>query len=455
MPIVRSISGLRGTLGDSLTPVLIAEYAASFSNIMPQGTIIIGRDGRPSGAWIEQIVAGTLAACGRKVKIIGMAPTPTIQMYVEHTDAAGGIAITASHNPSEWNGMKFMDSEGVFLGKDENEKLWELVDKKLYGFNDCEIHDIEFAVEKAAEFHVESILSLPFISDNIKHVTEKKFRVVLDAVNASGSFIIPELLGRLGCEVIPLFCEGNGIFPHTPEPLPENLGLLSQKVKDTKADIGIAVDPDADRLVLIDGKGQPIGEEKTISVAIDTVLSNPDYFSNFTYSGVVVNLSTTRLTKDIAEKHGAGYYLAPVGEINVVKLMKKKNALIGGEGSGGVIFPICHYGRDSLVGIALVLTNLAVGGQTLEELNNAYPSYVIIKRKYPRPESMDEILAKIRAEYSLYDINTEDGIRIDFSDSWVQLRASNTEPIIRIIAEAADPEKAIALIEELKQVCGI
>jgi phosphomannomutase len=455
MSLVRSISGLRATLGDSLTPDLVTAYTASYSNILPPGTIIVGRDGRPSGQWIEQIVAGTLAACGRKVKILGLAPTPTIQMYVEHTDAAGGIAITASHNPSEWNGLKFMDSEGVFLGKEENEKLWDLVDNNLYKFI-CETSpEVEYIGEKAIEFHIESILSLPYISDNIKKISDRKFKVVLDAVNASGSFIIKELLERFGCVVIPLFCDGSGIFPHTPEPLPENLSQLSQKVKESNADIGIAVDPDADRLVLIDGTGNPIGEEKTISIAIDSVLSNIDYFSNYTYSGAVVNLSTTRLARDIAQKYNAEYSMSPVGEINVVKLMKKKNALIGGEGSGGVIFPICHYGRDSLVGIALVLAYLAIKDTTLHALNIQYTAYEIVKKKFPRPESMDKVLSKIMAEYFDAEINTEDGIRIDLADSWVQLRASNTEPIIRIIAEAQDKDTAEQLIQNIRKICSL
>lgn len=455
MSLIRSISGLRATLGDKLTPELITSYTASYSNILPPGTIIVGWDGRPSGKWIEQIVAGTLAACGRRVKLIGLAPTPTIQMYVEHTDAAGGIAITASHNPSEWNGLKFMDSEGVFLGKEENEKLWDLVDNNTFKFISENYPEIEYIGDKAIEFHIESILSLPYISDNIKSVSDRKFRVVLDAVNASGSFVIPELLNRFGCEVIPLFCDGSGIFPHTPEPLPENLTLLSEKVKDTKADLGIAVDPDADRLVLIDGTGNPIGEEKTISIAFDSVLSNMDYFNNYTYSGSVVNLSTTRLARDIAQKHNSEFSMSPVGEINVVKLMKRKNALIGGEGSGGVIFPICHYGRDSLIGIALVLTYLATKDTTLHDLNAQYTAYEIVKKKFHKPESMDIVLSKIMAEYFDAEINTEDGIRIDLADSWVQLRASNTEPIIRIIAEAKDKDRAEQLIQNMIEICGL
>ncbi len=318
MPLVRSISGLRGTLGDCLTPCLVASYTASYAGIMPSGPVIIGRDGRPSGSWIEQVVAGTLAACGRKVKIIGMAPTPTIQMFVEHSDAAGGIAITASHNPAEWNGLKFMDSDGIFLGREENEKLWFMADNHTFRYADCEIQELDYIGEKACEYHIDSVLSLPFVSENIQAVQNRKFRVVLDAVNASGSFIIRELLEQMGCEVLPLFCDGSGVFPHTPEPLPENLSQLSGMVADTNADIGIAVDPDADRLVLTDNTGKPIGEEKTVSIAIDAVLSNINYFTNFTYSGVVVNLSTTRLTRDIADKHGADYYLSPeIGRAHV------------------------------------------------------------------------------------------------------------------------------------------
>lgn len=400
----------------------------------------MGRDGRPSGKWIEQCAAGALAAAGREVRITGMAPTPTVQLMAEHSDAAGGIAITASHNPKEWNGLKFLNSSGIFLDALENKKLWEAVDSGFFFYKKENFQNIIF-IEDAVNRHINSILSLPLFKNFLQKIKERKFRVVVDAVNASGSFAIPELLERLGCDVIRLHCAANGLFPHTPEPVPENLSELAQKTKDEKADIGIAVDPDADRLVLIDEKGEPIGEEKTIAVSVKAVLKNKEYFNDYA-DKAVVNYSTTRLTEEIAARFDAKISRSPVGEINVVKKMKEVNAAVGGEGSGGVILPASHYGRDSLVGTALTLCLLAQENISLSELNASFPKFEMIKLKRGFSGDIDTILDRLEKEFSDGKAVRDDGIKIDFEKSWVQLRASNTEPIVRIIAEA--PEKSQA-----------
>lgn len=451
MPFIRSISGLRATLGDSLYPDIITGYITAFSSYCSKGTIIIGRDGRPSGYWIEKIIVGTLLALGREVKVLGVVPTPTIQLMVEHSEAVGGIAITASHNPEQWNGMKFINANGVFLDAEENKKMWDFYDncKIQYNYSSIipEIHYDYMAVNK----HIDNILKIPALKQHsiLKSIRKKKYKVVIDAVNASGSIAIPQLLEELGCEIIPLFCDGSGIFPHIPEPLPQNLGLLSEKVKELHADLGIAVDPDADRLVLIDETGNPIGEEKTIVLSVLSILSS---LENTDSKSVVVNYSTTRMVQDIAESYNTKLYRSPVGEINVVKKMKETNAVIGGEGSGGVILPDCHYGRDSLVGTALILSLMTKSNKKLSELSNELPKYEMLKYKKEFTGNINNIIDTIKKLFPDSIATCDDGIRIDFDDSWVQLRASNTEPIVRIISEA--PTKKLA--EELaKKVLNI
>jgi phosphomannomutase len=444
MPFIRSISGLRATVGDGLIPSILATYASAFANIIPGKKVVIGRDGRPSGKWIESIISGALVAAGCEVRLIGVAPTPTVQLEVEHSDAAGGIAITASHNPGEWNGLKFINNSGVFLDADENAELWKIVDNNHFQLPyDVDFHELIHDNE-AVYRHIERIKNLNVIKNNLKLIKDKNFKVVVDAVNASGSLVVPELLRSFGCEVVDLFCDGSGLFPHIPEPLPENLYDLAMTVKAVKADIGIAVDPDGDRLVLIDENGHPIGEEKTIALSVESVLStNPNSGS------VVVNLSTSSMTELVANKYGVNTYRAPVGEINVVKMMKVNNAVIGGEGSGGVILPECHYGRDALVGIALILNLLATKNSTLSEIANELSNLYMVKLKKQFTGNINNLISQISQKYPNDNITLGDGIRIDFKDKWVQLRISNTEPIIRAIAEAKEYEIANSLALEM------
>lgn len=453
MPVIRSISGLRATLGDSLTPTLVADYSAAFSAILPDGAIVVGRDGRPSGVWIEQIVCATLAACGRTVRQVGIVPTPTVQLLTEHSDAVGGIAITASHNPAPWNGLKFIGGDGVFLDAAQNAQLWEALDNRNFRFSHQQQHGSVEIVSNAIEQHITAVLALPLFDEtSIAKIHGRKIRAVVDAVNCSGSRAVPELLRRLGVEVIELFCDGSGIFPHTPEPLPENLTALGDAVRQHNAHIGISVDPDADRLVLIGSDSNAIGEEKTVMLAIEAIMRNHQLFSSPSTSlRAVVNLSTSRMARDAAERNGGSCELAPVGEINVVRKMQAIGAIVGGEGSGGVIVPACHYGRDSLVGTALVLWLMgALPEEEWVALASSTP-YAMLKYKQEIQGSVAPLFDAVQALFSDADVNREDGIRADWSNRWVQLRASNTEPIIRIIAEAPTKEEAEELVKKVMQ----
>lgn len=448
MPLIRSISGLRATLGDSLLPNLLSDYSAAFCDLQGEGEIVIGRDGRPSGKWIEDIVAGTLLAYGRNVRLLGVVPTPTVQLEVEYTDAAGGIVITASHNPKEWNGLKFLDRNGVFLNQQQNDKLWNILDYRTFRYsNSVKIKEKTYE-ENAISNHLDSAINNSVLKNNDlkKEVINKNFKVVVDAVNASGSVIIPKLLEDLGCEVIRKYCDNSGIFPHIPEPLPENLHTLSKAVKKHNADIGIAVDPDADRLVLIDDKGIAIGEEKTIAIAAKNVFRNFELFNSYNRIAVV-NLSSSKMTEDIAEEYGFELMRSPVGEINVVNMMKNTNAVIGGEGSGGVILPASHYGRDSLSGITLLLAELAQSGLSLSELSESLPKYHMLKYKKEFSGEVNDVFSEILKKYKNIKHVKTDGIRLDFEEKWVHIRASNTEPIVRIISEAKTQKDAEELAE--------
>jgi phosphomannomutase len=398
---------------------------------------VVGRDGRPSGEWIEHLVTGTLSACGAQVRPIGMAPTPTVQLATEKSDAVGGISITASHNPSEWNGLKFLNREGIFLDADECEEFFQIVDSDDRLWPGWSGAGVVMAAEDALQAHIDAALDLPFVS--VDDLEDRAFTVVVDAVNASGSWIVPRLLEHCGCSVVRLHCEGDGNFPHTPEPVPQNLGELCDAVITHHADLGIAVDPDADRLVLIDETGQPIGEEYTITQAVAFMLGWEKQRHPEAQQTVVVNLSTTRAVDDVAARYGARVLRTPVGEINVARSMKANGALIGGEGSGGVILSQLHYGRDSLAGIVITLQHLLEHGHTLSSLRGDLPEYRIVKRKAALAANADvpAMLKAIAAqEGSDARVTTDDGLKLDYENSWVHLRASNTEPIIRVIAEA-------------------
>lgn len=447
MPFIRSVSGLRATLGDSLTPSLVAAYTAAFSSMLDDGPIVVGRDGRPSGLWMEDIVVGTLRSCGRTVERLGMVPTPTVQLLVEHGTAVGGISITASHNPAPWNGLKFLDATGVFLDAQANARLWEIVDGSLSAYSAVQQAGHVINVTDAVERHLRAVL--PQTSTSVR--SSRRLRVVVDAVNASASFIVPEALRRLGLDVVELHCTGSGIFPHVPEPITENLTGLAEAVLRESADIGVAVDPDGDRLVLFDEHGTPIGEELTIALAVRSVLSSGRV------GPVVINYSTTRTVEDIAAMYGCVTHRTPVGEINVVRRMQETNAVIGGEGSGGVIDPTVHYGRDAIVGVARIVDLLLREQTSLSEMVRTLPSYSMQKTKFDIPVNFDllSLHGELVSRYPDAHITTDDGIRISWNDRWVQCRTSNTEPIVRIIAEAPSRPLAEELITQIRSVAGV
>lgn len=443
MSFIRSISGLRATLGDDLTPSCVADYALGFASILPSGPIVVGRDGRPSGLWIEEVVVGALRAAGRTVRVLGMATTPTVQLLTEHSDAVGGIAITASHNPAPWNGLKFLDEGGVFLDAEANAKLWRVVDERSFVLSaDQQSGNLDM-VDDASELHVQRVLELDAVRSAPKANGE---RVVVDAVNCSGSFIVPALLEALGYTVIRLFADGSGVFPHVPEPIAENLTQLGDAVREHHAAFGVAVDPDADRLVLFDETGAPIGEERTITLATEAVMALG------TRGDVVVNYSTTRAVDDIAAEHGYVTHRAAVGEINVVRMMQRVNAVIGGEGSGGVIYPACHAGRDSIVGLGLITSLLRHRNTTLGQACAKLPQYEMVKTKIDLPDGFDvaSLCHSVTASFQDATLSTDDGVHAAWPDRWVHVRASNTEPIMRIIAEAPSRDEANELVSRVR-----
>lgn len=443
MSFIRSISGLRATLGDDLTPSCVADYALGFASILPSGPIVVGRDGRPSGLWIEEVVVGALRAAGRTVRVLGMATTPTVQLLTEHSDAVGGIAITASHNPAPWNGLKFLDEGGVFLDAEANAKLWRVVDERSFVLSaDQQSGNLDM-VDDASELHVQRVLELDAVRSAPKANGE---RVVVDAVNCSGSFIVPALLEALGYTVIRLFADGSGVFPHVPEPIAENLTQLGDAVREHHAAFGVAVDPDADRLVLFDETGAPIGEERTITLATEAVMALG------TRGDVVVNYSTTRAVDDIAAEHGYVTHRAAVGEINVVRMMQRVNAVIGGEGSGGVIYPACHAGRDSIVGLGLITSLLRHRNTTLGQACAKLPQYEMVKTKIDLPDGFDvaSLRHSVTASFQDATLSTDDGVHAAWPDRWVHVRASNTEPIMRIIAEAPSRDEANELVSRVR-----
>ena len=451
MSLIKSISGIRGTIGgksgDGLTPIDIAKFTLAFGTILKQKEakkIVVGRDARISGEMVYHIVIGNLIGIGLDVIDLGLATTPTVEMAVTAENADGGIIITASHNPKQWNALKLLNNKGEFI----SEKVGQDVLKKANSgkFEFVEVDKLGKVIQKDyLEHHINEILKLPYV--NVEAIKAKKFKVVVDAVNSVGGITVPILLKSLGVEVITeLFCEPTGKFAHNPEPLPENLAMLASEVKQQKADVGIAVDPDVDRLALIDENGIPFGEEYTLVAVADYVLTHKK-------GNTVSNLSSTKALKDISEKHKVAYASSAFGEVNVVEKMKETNAVIGGEGNGGIILPELHYGRDALVGIALFLSHLATSNKSVSSLRAQYPNYVISKNKIQLDENinLNDVIEKIKLKYKQYPQNTIDGLKIEIDQDWVHLRGSNTEPIIRIYAESTTEQTANAIAQKMQK----
>ncbi len=451
MSLIKSISGIRGTIGgksgDALTPIDIAKFTLAFGTILKQKNakkIVIGRDARISGEMVYHIVVGNLMGIGLDVIDIGLATTPTVEMAVVAEEADGGIIITASHNPKQWNALKLLNNKGEFISEKVGQDVLKRAQSGKFEFVDVDKLG-KLSQKDFLQAHIDAILKLPYV--NIEAIKAKKLKVVVDAVNSVGGIAVPALLKALGVEVIhELNCEPTGKFAHNPEPLSEHLSSLCSDVKFHKADIGIAVDPDVDRLALIDEKGIPFGEEYTLVAVADYVLGMKK-------GNTVSNLSSSKALRDISKKHGVEYTASAVGEVNVVEKMKATNAIIGGEGNGGVILPELHYGRDALVGIALFLSHLATSNKSTHALRSIYPNYVISKNKIQLEEGMDlkVIIDKIKNKYAQYPQNTIDGLRIDIDEDWVHLRGSNTEPIIRIYAESSTEQTANAIAIKMQK----
>ena len=450
MTLIKSISGIRGTIGgnvgDSFTPIDIVKFTSAYAKFISlqdneSKKIVIGRDARLSGFFVSNIVSGTLIGCGFDVVDIGLSTTPTVEVAVEKENAAGGIILTASHNPKEWNALKLLNNKGEFISSEDGQQILSIAENDGFLFSEIDQIGTYNYNDTHNQKHIDDVLNLDLV--NIDLIKSKKFRVVLDAVNSTGGMLIPQLLEKLGVECIELYCDPNGNFPHNPEPLPENLTEISRKVVDEKANLGIVVDPDVDRLALICEDGSMFGEEYTLVSVADFVLSK-------TPGNTVSNLSSTRALSDITIKYDCKYYASAVGEVNVVEKMKKCNAIIGGEGNGGIIYPSLHYGRDALVGIALFLTNLAEKNISCLQLRKSYPNYFISKNKIdldPKT-NIDNIFNTLKKKYSEYDLNLIDGLKIDFDFGWVHLRRSNTEPIIRIYSESTSKEKSDSIAQE-------
>ena len=446
MTLIKSISGIRGTIGgkpgDNLTPVDIVKFTAAFASLVKENNpkkrlkFVVGRDARISGKMVEKLVNSTLSGMGIDVVNTGLSTTPTVEMAVIDLAADGGIIITASHNPKEWNALKLVNNKGEFISASYGEKVLELAEEESITFSNVEeLGKIENN-SKTIEEHIKQIIALELVDKDL--IKKAKFKVAIDAVNSTGGISIPPLLKALGVEdIIELYCKPTGEFPHNPEPLPDNLSEICELVVEQKADIGIVVDPDVDRLALVMENGELFGEEYTLVAVADYILQN--HIGN-----TVSNLSSTRALRDVTEKAGATYTASAVGEVNVVEKMKEVNAIIGGEGNGGIIYPELHYGRDALVGIALILTYLAKRNIKLSELRSEYPNYFISKNKIELKPGMEvaNIYERVISHYSKYQISTLDGVKIDFPDGWVQLRTSNTEPIMRVYAESTSVEKA-------------
>ncbi|WP_372767956.1 phosphoglucosamine mutase [Lutibacter sp.] len=459
MALIKSISGIRGTIGgkvsDNLTPIDTVKFAAAYGMWLKNHTdkekltIILGRDARISGKMVSSLVSNTLVGLGINVVDIGLSTTPTVEVAVTLDHADGGIIITASHNPKQWNALKLLNGKGEFLNAEDGEEVLSIAENDAYLFSEVDDLGTYERKKNYINKHIQEVLNLELV--DIEAIRKAKFKVVVDAVNSTGGIAIPALLAKLGVECVELYCEPNGEFPHNPEPLKEHLTDISELVVKEKADLGIVVDPDVDRLALVCEDGAMFGEEYTLVACADYVLGK-------TKGNTVSNLSSSRALRDVTLKHGGKYQASAVGEVNVVALMKSTNAIIGGEGNGGIIYPESHYGRDSLVGVALFLSHLATLKISCKQLRDSYPAYFMSKNKIElTPQiNVDNILSTIASNYKNEDVITIDGVKINFETEWVHLRKSNTEPIIRIYTESTSQKNADELanrfIKEIESI---
>ena len=462
MTLIKSISGIRGTIGgemgENLTPIDIVKFTTAYTRFIASKNegkrlrIVVGRDARLSGEMVNNIIEGTLLGCGADVINVGLCTTPGTEMAVITHKADGGIIITASHNPKQWNALKLLNEKGEFLNDKEGKQVLALSEQEDFLFPEIDSIGKVILREDFNPTHIEQVLAMRLV--DVEKVKARKFKVVVDAVNSIGGVVIPALLRKLGCEVVELNCEPNGHFAHNPEPIPQNLTEITEIVVREKADLGVVVDPDVDRLALVNEDGTMFGEEYTLVAVADYILSREK-------GNTVSNLSSSRALSDVTIAHGGKYSASAVGEVNVTTKMKEVGAIIGGEGNGGVIYPELHYGRDALVGVALFLTYLAEQGVTMTELRKRYPAYYASKNKIELTPTIDvdKVLREIKERYATERVNDIDGVKIDFAESWVHLRKSNTEPIIRIYTEAKSQELADEIAEkfiaEIKEICNL
>ena len=448
MTLIKSISGIRGTIGgstgDNLTPLDVVKFASAYGMWLKNRAsgslkVVVGRDARMSGAIVQNLVQSSLLSLGIDVVDLGLSTTPTVEIAVPLEKASGGIILTASHNPKQWNALKLLNEKGEFVSAADGAEILSIAENEAFDF--AQVDDLGVSVEKDyLQIHIDAVLALSTV--DVKLVEKENFKVVIDAVNSTGGIYIPALLSQMGVEVVELYCEPNGKFPHNPEPLPEHLHDLCSLVKETNSDLGFVVDPDVDRLAIVSEDGTLFGEEYTLVAVADHVLKTQK-------GDTVSNLSSTRALRDVSEKYGVNYHASAVGEVNVVAKMKEVNSPIGGEGNGGIIYPELHYGRDSLVGVALFLTHLAQSKVSCSELRKQYTDYYMSKQKIQlTPEiDVDNILKVMANNYAKEDVNTIDGVKINFANEWVHLRKSNTEPIIRVYTESTSPAKANQLAQ--------
>lgn len=462
MTLIKSISGIRGTIGgipgESLTPVDVVRFTSAFGSQLKarqkkdRYVVVVGRDARVSGEMVSRLVSGALMGMGIQIIDLGLATTPTVELGVTYHQADGGIILTASHNPGQWNALKLLNDKGEFISAEDGAALLKLASSDRYEYVAADQLGTWSSFDGMNNIHIDMVAAMKHV--NTATIRKANFKVVIDCVNSVGGIILPALLKKLGVnEVVELYCEPTGIFPHNPEPLPQHLADISAAVVKNKADVGFVVDPDVDRLVIVNEDGSMFGEEYTLVAVADYILSKQS-------GNTVSNLSSTRALADVTVKYGGKYTAAPVGEVNVVQEMKKSHAVIGGEGNGGVIYPELHYGRDALVGIALFLTHLAEKQMKCSDLRKTYPNYFNSKNKIELKPGVDadKLIPAVRERYRNHPVNDQDGIRIDFDREWVHLRKSNTEPIIRVISESTTPEKADALaskmILEINELAG-